>query len=282
MPGLATTYYCNNPEFLEAVVPFVDYLEIAPDAIASFDGDKPYLRPEVIADLQEIARRVRLIVHGVGLSIGSYDSWNDGYLALLDQLFAEVPVEWHSEHLGYTTVRGQFLGTMLPVPRTQQALELVAERAAKIVDRYRIPFLLEHVVGLLPDAPHEFTDAEFANLVASSSGCGLIVDAYNLLCDHVDRGLDVGDFVAQLDLRHVVELHVAGGTTYKGLALDVHSRATAPVTVSLAKEILVRQSNIRAVTYEVLEEAIPVLGARQITQELMRLSAALDVCPVAT
>lgn len=282
MPGLATTYYCDNPEFLEAVLPFVDYLEVAPDAIASFDADRPYLRPEVIAHLREIARHVRLIVHGVGLSIGSHDSWNDGYLALLDQLFAEVPVAWHSEHLGYTTVCGQFLGTMLPVPRTRQALELVAGRAAKIVDRYGMPFLLEHVVGLLPDAPHEFTDAEFANLVASSSGCGLIVDAYNLRCDHVNRGLDVADFVAQLDPRHVMELHIAGGTKYKGLALDVHSRATAPETVSLAKEILVRQPNIRAVTYEVLEEAIPVLGATQITQELMLLSAALDVCPVAT
>ncbi len=282
MPGLATTYYCNNPEFLEAVLPFVDYLEISPDAIASFDEERPSLRPEVIAHLRDIACDVRLIVHGVGLSIGSYDSWNNGYLALLDQLFAEVPIEWHSEHLGYTTVCGQFLGTMLPVPRTRQALELVAGRAAKIVDRYRIPFLLEHVVGLLPDAPHEFTDAQFANLVASSSGCGLIVDAYNLLCDQINRGLDVADFVSQLDLRNVVELHVAGGMKYKDLALDVHSRASAPETVSLAKEILVRQPNIRAVTYEVLEEAIPVLGARQITQELMRLSAALDVCPVAT
>jgi uncharacterized protein (UPF0276 family) len=170
---------------------------------------------------------------------------------------------------------------MLPLPRTQQALELVAERAAKIVDRYRIPFLLEHVVGLLPDAPHEFTDAEFVNLVAGWSGCGLIVDAYNLQCDKSNRGLNVADFVARLDPRHVMELHIAGGTTHKGLALDVHSRTAAPETVSLAKNILVRQPNIRAVTYEVLQEAIPVLGARQITQELKRLSAALEECSVA-
>jgi uncharacterized protein len=281
VPGLATTYYCDDPEFAEAVLPFVDYLEIAPDAIASFDGDRPYLRPEVIAHLREISCHVRLIVHGVGLSIGSYDSWNADYLALLDQLCAEVPVEWHSEHLGYTMVCGQFLGTMLPLPRTEQALELVAGRAAKIVDRYGIPFLLEHVVGLLPDAPHGFTDAEFANLVAAWSGCGLIVDAYNLRCDKANRGLDVADFVARLDPRHVMELHIAGGTTHKGLALDVHSRTVAPETVLLAKDILVGQPNIRAVTYEVLQEAIPVLGATQITQELKRLSAALDVCSAA-
>lgn len=281
MPGLATTYYCDDPKFAEAVLPFVDYLEIAPDAIASFDGNRPFLRPEVIAHLREIACQVRLVVHGVGLSIGSYDRWNDGYLALLDQLFAEVSVEWHSEHLGYTTVSGQFLGTMLPLPRTQQALELVAERAAKIVDRYRIPFLLEHVVGLLPDAPHEFTDVEFANLVASWSGCGLIVDAYNLLCDNANRGLNLADFAAQLDPRHPMELHIAGGTTYKSLAVDVHSRPAAAETVTLAKDILARQPNIRAVTYELLQEAIPVLGAAQITQELQRLSDALNICPAA-
>jgi len=57
-----------------------------------------------------------------------------------------------------------------------------------------------------------------------------------------------------------------------------------PATTSillLAKDILVGQPNIRAVTYEVLQKAIPVLGATQITQELKRLSAALDVCSAA-
>jgi uncharacterized protein (UPF0276 family) len=277
VPGLATTYYCDDPELAEAVLPFVDYLEIAPDAIASFDGDRPYLRPNVVAHLREISCHVGLIVHGVGLSIGSHDSWNSDYLALLDQLYAEVPVEWHSEHLGYTTVCGQFLGTMLPLPRTEQALELVAERAAKILDRYGKPFLLEHVVGLLPDAPNAFTDAEFANLIADWSGCGLIIDAYNLWCDKVNRGLDIGGFVAELDPRHVMELHIAGGTTHKGLALDVHSRVAAAETVELANDVLAGQPNIRAVTYELLQEAVPVLGARQITRELERLSTALHI-----
>jgi uncharacterized protein len=270
-PGIGITYYLDNPAFLEAVLPLVDFIEVAPDALASLDTGSPRIPDETLKALRDVGSDARLIVHGVGLSIGSSDAWDETYLALLDQLFASVPIEWHSEHLGYTRVQGQFLGTMLPVPRTDEALELVASRAQALQARYGVLFLLEHVVGLLPDPPSSYSDAAFLNALVTASGCRLIVDAYNLRCDQANRGLDLDGFLSELDARNVAEVHVAGGTKYKGLALDVHSRVPSSETTTLAAALVESMPNVKSVTLEFLQDAIPTLTTEDITRELVTL-----------
>src|SRR4029078_6778284 len=83
--------------------------------------------------------------HGIGLSIGSVDAWNDDYLRLLDQVLAWREPLWHSEHLGFTHVHGGVLGTLPAIPTTQESLELVVERSRSMRERYGREFLLEHV-----------------------------------------------------------------------------------------------------------------------------------------
>ncbi len=206
-PALATTYEGDDIALLERIVPLVDVIEISPDAIARTDGKRARLRPEVLDEYACVASNVRFIAHGIGLSIGSFDHWDEGYLGLLDELFAHVPLDWHSEHLATTVVAGESVGTMFPVPRSEEALDLICERVRLIQERYRVPFLLEHVIHLLPDAPAEFTPAAFLNAITSRTGCGLILDAYNLQCDAANQRLDIGGFLDELDLNCVREIH---------------------------------------------------------------------------
>jgi Uncharacterized protein conserved in bacteria len=270
-PALATTYEGDDVTLLERVVPLVDMIEISPDAIARIEGGRARLRPEVLEEYGCVAANVRFIAHGIGLSIGSFDHWDDGYLSLLDELVARVPIEWHSEHLAISTVAGESAGTMFPVPRTEEALDLVCERVRLIQERYRIPFLLEHVIHLLPDAPAEFTPAGFLNAITSRTGCGLILDAYNLECDALNQGLNVRAFLDELDLNAVREMHLAGGSAHQGFQLDIHSRPTDDTTLAIATEVLRRATNLRAVTFELLKEAVPLLGHDSIASELSRI-----------
>ena len=183
-PALATTYEGDDPALLERIVPLIDAIEITPDAIARSDGRGASLRLEVLEEYVSAAPDVSFIAHGVGLSIGSFDHWNDEYLRLLDDLFTQVELDWHSEHLACTMVGGENLGTMLALPRTEEVLDLVCERVQSIQQRYGVPFLLEHVIHLLPDGPAQFTPAGFLNAITSRTGCGLILDVYNLECDN--------------------------------------------------------------------------------------------------
>jgi len=275
-PALATTYEGTGVDLLHSIAPLVDYLEIPPDSIARTNGASEDLRPELLAEIASVTPPLKLIAHGVGLSIGSFDNWNESYLHLLDQLFDRFALDWHSEHLAYTTVVGENLGTMVALPRTEETLDLICERVSLIQQRYRVPFLLEHVIHLLPDAPSDYTNAGFLNAITARTGCGLILDAYNLECDRHNLGLDIPSFLNELNLEPVRELHVAGGTLHNGFQLDIHSRPTAESTLALALDIIARSPNLSVLTYEFLKEAIPALGHSGICNELTRIRRAIS------
>src|SRR5256885_6489417 len=89
---------------------------------------------------------ITLLIHGVGLSIGSYDGYASEYIDLLDQLFSELKIKWHSEHLAYTKVNGENVGTMLTLPKTDEAVDMICRRVDSIQNKYKVPFLLENVI----------------------------------------------------------------------------------------------------------------------------------------
>jgi uncharacterized protein (UPF0276 family) len=273
--ALAVTYDGDDPRLLEKIAPLIDVIEVSPDAVAASDGSRRYVRPPVLDEYAALRGKKALIAHGVGLSIGSFDRWNDDYLHLLDELFARFDLAWHSEHLAYTTVAGENTGTMFAMPRSEDALDLICERVRRLQERYRVPFLLEHVIQLLPDAPAEYTPAGFLNAVTSRTGCGLIVDAYNLECDVHNHGLNLAAFLDELDCSAIRELHLAGGVEHDGFYLDVHSGAVRDSTLALGLEVIRRAPALAVVTYEFLKEAVPVLGHDAICAELTRIRTAL-------
>ncbi|MFI6154695.1 DUF692 family multinuclear iron-containing protein [Kitasatospora sp. NPDC051170] len=269
--GVATTYTPGHHDRLERLLPLVDHLEVTPDTFVDERSDGGSLRLDALNELRDVAGDAAVIVHGVGLSIGSHDGWSEGYLRCLDQLMDTVDVAWHSEHLGYTRVRGEFLGTMLSMPRTEEALEVVVERAAALRERYAVPFLLENVVRLIPDHDSDFTEAQFLNELTAATGCGLLLDVYNLECDRANNGFGIEEFLDELDLTAVREIHVAGGVERGGLMLDVHSRPVKESTLHLAREVAGRAPRLETVTYELLDEAVPVLGMDLIASEVVRV-----------
>jgi uncharacterized protein len=257
------------------VLPLVDYLEITPDSIARAEGSGARLDPAILDELHAVAEATEFVVHGVGLSIGSASGYSEQYLDLLTEFLEHFPATWHSEHLGYTKVDGASLGTMLALPKTHEVLELLVLRVGEIQARFELPFLLENIVHLLPDYPGDYSDAAFLNELVARTGCGLLLDVYNLECDVANYGFDIDAFLDELDLEAVGELHVAGGVERDGLQVDVHSRTTEPSTLALAQRVVALTPNLGGVTYELLPEAVPVLGTEGISAELTRIRSAL-------
>lgn len=274
-PALATTYEGMDSDLLDRILPLVDYLEVAPDSIALSRNGYSSLRPELLDQLASIPAHTGLLVHGIGLSIGTADGWNSSYIRLLDEFFSRFTPRWHSEHLGYTHVAGENLDTMLALPRTEEMLDLLCERIRILQERYKVPFLVEHIIHLLPDAPAEYTPAGFLNAVTSRTGCGLILDAYNLQCDAHNFGFDIPSFLDELNLEPVREMHLAGGFEHHGFQLDIHSQPTADSTIALARQILPRCPNLEVVTWELLKEAAPSLGPSGVCSELERIRSAV-------
>jgi len=264
-------YEGRDPRFVETVLPLAEVVEVTPDAIATIRDGRAVIPAETIDELRTIARGARLTIHGVGLSIASADAMNENYLTLVDELMSSLDVAWHSEHLGYTTVDGENLGTMLVPPRTDEALDLICSRVESIQRRYAKPFLLEHVVNLFPDPGGDYTAAGFLNEIVRRTGCGLILDLYNLECDVHNELCTSSEFLDELELEAVREIHIANGTIDRGLRVDVHSRVTRDETLATLREVLPRTPNAEAVIFEMLGPYVGPTGLAAIANELRRV-----------
>ena len=276
MIRVGVNYEGRDPAFVETVLPFAGVVEVTPDAIATLRDGVPVIPEETIRELAEIGRNASITLHGVGLSIASAGGMNEGYFALTDRLMASLDVAWHSEHLGYVTVDGEHLSTMLVPPRTEETLRIVCERVDAIRARYGKPFLLEHVVNLFPDPGGDYTAAGFLNEIVRRTGCGLILDVYNLECDVHNGIVEASAFLDELDLDAVREIHVACGVEDRGLRVDVHSRVTRDCTLELLQQVLAMTPNVEAVIFEILGPAVPSVGVKAIAAELQRVREAVD------
>jgi uncharacterized protein (UPF0276 family) len=273
--AIGATYEGRDPGLLERILPLVNYVEVTLETISEVHDHEVSLSDEIMSELRNIGKAVQIIVHGVSLSIGSHEGWSSTYLHLLEDFLEQVDVAWHSEHLGYTKVDGEHLGIMLAMPKTDEALDMVCERVNTIQERYKIPFLLENIVHVIPDFPSDYSEAGFLNALTDRTGCGLILDVYNLECDAHNHAFDIPAFLNELQSTNVRELHVACGVEHDGFLLDVHSQLPRRSTIELAQRV-VRESagRARVVVYEFMPEAVPGLGYDAIAEELGRLRAA--------
>jgi hypothetical protein len=276
---VGVNYEGRDLRFVETVLPLADVVEVTPDAIATLRDGVPVIPAETIEELKAIGESATIALHGVGLSIASAGGMAEEYLALVDTLMSSLDVAWHSEHLGYVMVDGEHLGTMLVPPRTEEALGLVCERVRAIQTRYGKPFLLEHVVNLFPDPGGDYTAAGFLNEIVRRTGCGLILDIYNLECDVHNGIVEAIAFLGELDLDAVREIHVACGTEDRGLQVDVHSRVTRECTLELLHSVLAETPNVEAVIFEILGPAVPSVGVDAIAAELRRVREVVNGVP---
>src|SRR5437879_1674684 len=90
--GVGLTYGPGLQDTIEACRGLIDFVELCPDVLCRerVDGDERALayHPELLDDALRWTDGYPLVAHGLGLSIGSVCGWNEGYLAILDQLHA--------------------------------------------------------------------------------------------------------------------------------------------------------------------------------------------------
>lgn len=287
--GVGFTWQPELKHLIGRAWELIDFLEISPDVlcretVANGERTMEY-HPNLLGAALKSARERPIVVHGLGLSIGTAEGWNEDYLRILDRFHQQQKFCWHSEHLSFlvtTSPAGTPLhtGIPLPMPYTQEAIDLLAPRARALGARYGAPFLLENLTYYLPGLPAEngWDEIDFLNELTSASGCGLLLDLYNFYCNAVNFGFDACKALSRLRMESVVEIHIAGGAAYDGFLTDIHTRETPDPVWELLEQIAPSAPNLAGIVYEVMEPAIPRLGAERITAQLERVRAIWDVC----
>lgn len=178
--------------------------------------------------LLRLRRDYPVALHGVSLNLGSADPLSEEYLSLLCWMHREVEPFLVSDHLCWTGVGGENLFDLLPIPFTDEALQLVAEKVERVQNVLRRPLVVENITYYAEPAHGTRAEAEFLNELARRTGCRFLLDINNIYVNAVNFGRDPLEYLRALDLKHVAQIHLAGFAESKsGLLIDTHG---APVS----------------------------------------------------
>jgi hypothetical protein len=258
-------------DFLEEVVagPLlpIDFFEVSPENYMRRGGYYP-------EQLERISERYPLVTHGLTLSIGAADEPDARYLAELRREVRRTKSPVHSDHLCFSSAGGRSLHELLPLQHSRRNIARVAERARRMTDYLGVPFALENITYYLHPGQAELPELDFLQGVLDASGAGLLLDVNNVYVNSLNHGFDPRAFIAALDLRRVVEIHVAGHTQKAtGLVLDTHGAPVADPVLELLSFTLER-TGPRPVLLE-RDNDIPALS--ELLLEVEQLRAVYDV-----
>ena len=191
-----------------------------------------------------------LLLHGIGLSLGSADGLDPARVDHFAELVELVRPPWVSEHVAFTRSGGVDIGHLTPLPFTMEAIETVARNVETLRAATRdVPILLENIAYTFIAPGQEMSEAQFVSGVIGASDCGLLLDLENVHANARNHGYDPFEYLDALPLDRAVEVHLAGGVEHDGIYADTHSRPVPEESWTLL-EWLVPRTKLRAVIIE--------------------------------
>ena len=192
----------------------------------------------------EIVERLRadydFSVHAVGLSLGSVDGLDERHLTRVAALVDRLQPALVSDHLAWNTNGGRYFNDLLPLPYTEEALEVVVRNVGRLQEVLGRRVLVENPSCYLRPTPSILSEPVFLTELVRRSGCGLLLDANNIHVTAHNLGLDPQAWLDGLPAEAIGEYHVAGHTVNDAdgatILIDDHGSAVAaPVWSLLAK-----------------------------------------------
>jgi uncharacterized protein (UPF0276 family) len=243
----------------------IDWLEITPENYMGRGG----LAQERLTRAQSA---YPLVSHGVTLSLGSVDPFDEAYLKQLELLFQQINPPWFSDHLCFSGVDGTYSNDLLPLPRTAEAVNHVVKRIRYIQDRFARPVLIENISYYLDYPGQEMSEAQFLSEILEQSDCGLLLDVNNVYVNAQNHHGDATEFLSALPLERVVQLHVAGHNHYPEGIIDTHGAAVCPEVWALLTWVLQRCKPLGVL----LERDLDIPPFAELLDELQQIRAIWD------
>ncbi len=200
--------------------PDVAWFEVHTENFFAAGGPQP-------AFLERVRSDYPLSLHGVGLSLGSADALDRKHLTNLKRVADRFQPAFVSEHLSWSSINGQFINDLLPLPYTEEALLHFSDRVSYVQDFLGRTLLIENPSSYLAFAHSTIPEWEFLAAVSRRSGCAILLDINNIYVSAHNHGFDALDYLAGMPANRVAEFHLAGHSAQVGrdgqtLLIDTH------------------------------------------------------------
>ena len=151
-----------------------------------------------------------LSIHAVGLSLGSVDGLDEAHLDRVVALVERVEPMLVSDHLSWSSLGGRYYNDLLPLPYTEEALAVVVRNVQRLQERLGRRVSIENPSCYLGFRHSTLSEPEFLAEVVRRSGCGLVLDANNVVVTAHNLRLDPAGWLEDLPVHAVTEYHLAG------------------------------------------------------------------------
>jgi hypothetical protein len=195
--------------------------------------------------LDAIRRDTPISLHGVGLSLGSAEGIDPAHLARIGKVAERIEPGLMSEHIAWNVVGGAYLADLLPLPMTEEALDVVCRHVDQTQSYLKRRILVENPSTYIAFGNSIIPEWEFMTAVAQRTGCGILCDVNNICVSAHNHGWDASAYIAALPRAAVGEIHLAGhsirtfadGTS---LRIDDHGSSVCDEVWALYQQALAR------------------------------------------
>lgn len=270
--GVGITYSPAIEPLLEQYPDLVEVIEVEPQTTWIERRETP--ERYWIADdvLEHIARLPgRKLVHSVGVPVGGTVRPEAAQLTLLQRTIARLDAPWASEHLSFNSTPEFKTGFFLPSRQTWAGVEVATTSIRELQRVLPVPFAIETGVNYLQRRVDELPDGVFVAAVLQAADCGLLLDLHNVYTNACNGRQPIDEFLAQIPLDRVWEIHLAGGFEMEGYWLDAHSGAIPDPLFQIAKRVIPMLANLKAIIFEIFPSFVPVVGFDTIRMQIEKL-----------
>lgn len=193
--------------------------------------------------LAGIRARHPLSLHGVGLSIGGLEPIDKAHLARLKTLVDRYEPALVSEHLAWSSHGGTFFNDLLPLPYSARTFARVADHIDEVQATLGRAILLENPSTYVAFQESTMSEPVFIRDLVRRSGCGLLLDVNNVFVSAANHGYSARDYIADLPLACVDEIHLAGHRSqhdggHAPLLIDSHDAPVARAVWEIFEHVI--------------------------------------------
>ncbi len=227
----------QHHEQVLATRPAVPWLEVHTE---NYFGGGPSART-----LDRVRRDYPLSLHGVGLGLGNAEGIDMAHLSKVRDVVRRVEPGLVSEHVSWSSVADTYLADLLPLPMTEEALDVVCTHVSLAQDFLQRQILVENPSTYLSFEHSTIPEWDFIASVAQRTGCGILCDVNNIFVSASNHGWNASEYIARLPGAAVREIHLAGHATRElpqgaTLLIDDHGSRVSAAVWRLYEEALSR------------------------------------------
>jgi len=279
--GIGLTYHPALDRVIERHADLIQVLEIEPQT--HWIQPDPYVNEYVIDQplLQKLKQLpFHKLMHGIGFPVGGSRLPDEIEYPLHQQMIKQLRVPWMSEHLSFNKAvfngKEYVTNYMLPPLQTAEGVKAAVKTIKAMQWHLPIPIAVETGVNYLRTIPGHISDGRFMSQVVEAADCGVLLDLHNLYTNQMNGRQPMKDFIAQLPLDRVIELHVAGGKMRGDYYIDSHSGKIPDDLFDVARQLIPVLPNLGAVIFEIFPDYLNDIGSRQVRNDLEQLNRIWD------